>query len=166
METQYAVVDMGLTDTSGADLPHSLFEGLASINSGLIIILPDGIISLCAELVQSIADMADGDSRIELILYKYYATEITPEFAEILCHGDEVFNVQLLVDGEALTYIEGRLAIAVIYDGSPYPGVWRVGDYGDFYPQEFIFDDEESLVTFFPERSQTSSWGTPRKPGR
>lgn len=147
----YVVIDLGDTGASGVDLPGYLFEGLDYNNAGIIIILPDGTLTLYAELVQSIADLADIYSRIELILYKYQEYEIIDEVLEILCYGDGLFNVQLLIDGIAVRYIQGRLAITVEYAESPDPGVWRIGRYGDLYPQEFIFDADEGLVTFFPD---------------
>ena len=149
-EYGYAVIDLYDTEAAGIDLPASLFEDLAGKEATLAINLPSGTLELCPELVQEIADQAESGDRVVLFLYMYQDGEIIEEVLELLCYGDEVFNVRLLVGGEAVTEIEGRLAVTVTHDGSPLPGVWRIGPYGDFYPQEF--DVEEGQVTFFPDR--------------
>ena len=149
-EYGHAVIVLDDTYASGVNIPGHLFEVLAEMETYLVIVLQDGTLMLDSELVQSIAnkDM----SRVELILYHYEEEEIICDVQDILCYGDELLNVQLLIDGTAVTYFAGRLAITVEYNESPSPGVWRIGRYGDLYPQEFIFDAEAELVTFFPDR--------------
>ena len=146
----YAVLDLGDSDVSGVDLSGDFFNELLGMDAGLVVIFPDGTLTLCAELVGYIANQ-DSDN-VTLIIYLYQKTEIIYEISEILCCGDEVFNVQLLIGGVAVTYFIGRLAVTVEYDRSPLPGVWRIGTYGELYPLEFVFDVEEGLVTFFPDR--------------
>ena len=149
-EYGYAVINLLDTLASGVDIPGHLFDSLDDMNAGLVIMLPDGTLNLDAELVSYIA--AQGANRVELILYHYEEEEIIEEVLEFLCHSDEVFNVQLLVDGEGVTYFPGRLSITVEHAESPTPGVWRIGYYGDVHPQESVFDAEAGLVTFFPDR--------------
>ena len=51
-----------------------------------------------------------------------------------------------------MTYVNGQLAVTVEYLDTPLPGVWRIGEYGYLYLQELVFDADEGLVTFFPDR--------------
>ena len=149
-EYGYSAIDLSDTGAGGVDLPSDLFEGLADIGAELVITLPGGFLELCEELVLAIANQSDIGDRIVLYLYKYQDDEIIDEVLELLCYGDEVFNVRILVGGTDMTDIDGRLAVTVTHGDTPLPGVWRIGIYGDFYPQEFI--SEDGRVTFFPDR--------------
>ena len=150
----YVVIDLHDTGAKGVDLPGFVFDDFGRTDTGLVVVLPDGVLRLDPELVRNIGyQETDRDTdRVVLILYLYEETEIISEIQIILCYGDTLYYVQLLINGVPIRYVRGRLAVTVEYCGSPSPGAWRIGRYGDFYTQESVFEEEEGLVTFFPDR--------------
>ena len=135
---------------SGVDLPGHALDDLSETETGLVVLLPDGTLELDAELVGYISAQNDGGS-VVLILHTFPETGLIDEVTGILCGGDIVHNVQLLVDGRPVSGFRGRLSVTVEHD-TPSPGVWRIGGHGELDPQPFVFDEENGLVTFFPER--------------
>ena len=147
---RYTTLDLRDTDLTRADIPRNDFNNLYNTRSGLIIHFPDGSVTLNANLVRHIARR--NPRSIEIVLHNYREYDVANEVLSLLCFGDTVHNVRILLDGRPLTNIPGRLSVTVPYDRSLSPGVWRIGEHGELFPQEFVFNASEELVTFFPDR--------------
>ncbi|MDF2925050.1 MAG: cell wall/surface repeat protein [Paenibacillaceae bacterium] len=169
--TGSAILDLsGISGASKAELPKEALSSIASAGLGTEIRLPEGVVSISPEAVQSIISQLSG-ANISFNFNTAVSSQLNAAQQKALSSGEKVLSVSISSGTQSVHSFEGTIKVTATYSGVPPVGVWHLTDAGERTEKvPSTYDETTGRVSFdaphfslyvLGQDTETPAWENP-----